>query len=124
MNKHDYIRAGVDIAEGFHFDGLTGFRWITNASGSAFRFPGQWALVPEFHKDIFLDVLAAQLIRQFDKKDGFEIAVLPKSTTIRILRGSDKWLISKGPCRAMNTIKVIVESKLLDAGDFNGQNRA
>lgn len=71
MDDQDYIRKGAELADGFHFDKLTGYRWISSSdkAEATFYFPGQWNLIPEFHTQVFLDALAAQLERQY--QDGY-----------------------------------------------------
>lgn len=64
MNDQGYIKEGVELADGFNFDRSTGYRWVDREGEPSFYFGGQWSLIPEFHKQIFLNALAAQLVRQ------------------------------------------------------------
>ena len=97
MKDKDYIKAGVELADGFSI-----------AVGGLFQTPRGNAV----EYTVFNDALAAQLVRQVDALGhdtkmgvGFcQILNARKSVLMAHVDGSD---------RTMNAIKVIVDSKVL-----------
>ena len=114
MSKTDYIRAAVDLADGWRVFGgmdIEGWDYIAPHQQDDKR-------LSEITQ-VDLDTLAAQLVRQVDALDGFFVdsdeygtaKVWAKESGLgmgRIAKSNDG---DKG--RTMNTIKAIVDSKVL-----------
>jgi len=111
MDDRDYIRKAVELADGFdcYDDGLglviTYAAWQANINNSAYN-------------KAILDALAAQLVRQVDETD-YGITFDGTDQPETIVWGSHLFTpivksCSFGPDRTMNTIKAIVDSKVLE----------
>lgn len=61
-----------------------------------------------------LDALAAQLVRQVDELSGYWVTTRPDRTRVMAELISGIFGEAEGPDRTMNTIKVIVDSKILE----------
>lgn len=100
MNNQDYIRAGVELADGWE-------NGPENGPGSNVvqcGFGNDQSL--DSIKQPYLDALTAQLVRQCDSKG---ILVYCKVLTLMI--GDEKY---GGADRTMSTIKAIIDSKVLE----------
>ena len=118
MKDKDYIKAAVELAEGWdHSIGPNGDDlWLDPPGVSP---PGPYGGM--FHiadvGNVIKDALAAQLARQVDALD--KIYVFCGNGTVCIKREAivrvrdDIILCIDGPDRTMNTIKAIVDSKVL-----------
>jgi len=106
MNDQEYIRKAVELADGFNMDEQA----IVIHEWSDFCFIDD----PSQH---VLDALAAQLVRQVDARaKGVEVEVFDGFARIDSAppRQYERIAIAEGPDRTMNTIKVIVDSKVLE----------
>ena len=111
MNDNDYIRKAVEMANGFEISHPDDKRLET------YYFPtGMGHKVRKGHApQIFLDALAAQLVRQVESpyyvamtlhhSAVMKIASLRQDSEISFVENEFEW--------AMNTIKVIIDSKVL-----------
>lgn len=104
MTDEDYIRAGVELAEGFDIfsEGL----YINHIGYCTVEEPLSW----------ILDALTAQLVRQVDavrSKSGYLLCVWQKPKSTTILDGEKLVCQAAGDRREMNTIKTIVDSGVL-----------
>ncbi len=109
MTDNDYIRKAVELADGFMLNG--------NLIGGSFMFDvGGSIEIPTIEDNQWLlDALAAQLVRQMDELILYSVHIKPigafidhEGTGERI---TDCYLTGG---RTMNTIKAIVDSKVLD----------
>ena len=90
MNEQDYIKAAVELADG----------WTYHDGDCSHEETERWFIGCKLPQ-VWLDALAAQLVRQVDAIDGEKIH-------------NDFIQIGVGPKdRTMNTIKAIVDSKVL-----------
>jgi len=114
MTDQDYIRAGVKLAGGWEYEGGEICGWIDypDYTGTSFD-------CTDDMEEHWKDALAAQLVRQVDALDdhsiesGFEMTALIISCDLEF-RGAGSVLNEvEGSDRAMNTIKVIVDSGVL-----------
>lgn len=122
----EYLRAGVEQADGWSCTEYAGTKqaYLDSAGGSLWRAHDdeEWPLsdLPQ----IMLDALAAQLVRQVDKvlDDWRLLELFPGHTAVRVVekelgennyRGRDLGACY-GDDRAMNTVKAIVDSKVLE----------
>ncbi|MCK5641588.1 MAG: hypothetical protein KAJ19_12370 [Gammaproteobacteria bacterium] len=111
MNDNDYIKAAVELADGFE--------WHDGEPGGIY-----WPKVPleanesglyiwsSLEYQPVLDALAAQLVRQVDAIRGSGVIVGPYKSGI-YFEGGTKHEFDSGEDRTMNTIKAIVDSKIL-----------
>lgn len=110
MNDNDYIRKGVELAA------KSGIAHWQELNQFLHQFPLEEAHDNEQNRQCELDALAAQLVRQVDatsKSVWPELIVYHNVTKIH--DGSVmKWVVD-GSNRTMNTIKAIVDSKVLEA---------
>ena len=106
----DYIKAAVEQADGFQL----------TSDGRYFSLP-DGGYVPPIDEcpQQYIDALAAQLARQVDDTE-YRLIVSGRFTEIMqdnfedVKRMTSKCIASsKGPNRSMNTIKVVVDSKVL-----------
>jgi len=111
MTDQDYIRKAVELADG----------WQLHPKNHAFVGP-TWPIQFSFNgrhqtPQQVKDALAAQLVRQVDALDGWELEAWPNETTLHP-RGLgtefDSCRFVEGKDRTMNTIKAIVDSKVLE----------
>ena len=113
MNDQDYIRAGVELADGFDItDGGKGFGLtIRKLDGEDWT----WCFGDVKDPPTFLkDALAAQLVRQVDALGFLDCDIDGGGTSIICPSNSEVAPIRVwGDNRAMNTIKVVVDSKVL-----------
>ena len=106
----DYIRKGVELADGFEVYNSSGLdriyqaEWATHQCYPAIDNCHQWAL----------DALAAQLVRQVDALGRVSLTVGPNATQVLFGDLSSQNQLSKSVDRTMNTIKAIVDSKVLE----------
>ena len=118
MNNQDYIRKAVVLSDGFHFDIASGYRWVCGGDDPPFHFEGQWNLIPDFHKQIFLDALAAQLVRQVDAT-SYDIDTCSDEVYVWHMNDMNDGIVNdaieKGPDRTMNTLRAIVDSGVLES---------
>ncbi len=103
MTDSDYIRAAVELAEGWTAEPSR--ICVNNAVFYIDLADGQWVI----------DALAAQLVRQVDAapKIHFESGGVGQ---VNVWRESEPWnrrTHAEGPDRTMNTIKAIVDSGVL-----------
>lgn len=114
----DYIRKAVDLADG----------WQTTRLGdqSIVVFVPHPEPKPKPHGELLRiglltdphvkDALAAQLVRQVDANELFEVSIR-RNFTSTVAYEDDFWVnksISESPDRTMNTIHAIVDSKVLE----------
>lgn len=115
MNDQDYIRKGVELADGFEIKNPTKLEiecwgeqdilWVEDYGSCPIN------LIPQ----LVFDALAAQLVRQVDATGSHWVRPLPDSTTIFHSHSNDAVQAVCGLGRTMNAIKVIVDSKVLEA---------
>lgn len=116
MDDNDYIRKAVELADGWGFDGI----WLCYGDAGAKIHDGEHAFdkpMPNYLKD----ALAAQLVRQMDALDKFgvmqwatgDVDVMEYTATDNPLEREHILASRSAPDRAMNTIKAIVDSKVL-----------
>jgi len=105
----DYIRKGVELADGFEI--ADAWIWKIYGTPQHFRPANQ---PPQY----LLDALAAQLVRQVDALAEVSVEVFQGWSAVR---DAEPPTISRfdlaaayGPDRTMNTIKAIVDSKVLE----------
>ena len=110
-----YIRKAVELSDGFKWYEITTLdptdhSWIKLPEAFGWTEP----LWFKWNEQSALDALAAQLVRQIDAHpDGFW-SCGPTGTTISNSDGRCiGYTFSKGEDRTMNTIKAIVDSKVL-----------
>ena len=106
---NDTIRKAVELADGFQLSKLTN-------DGTYFSLPHGGFLPPIIDcPQQYLDALAAQLVRQVDDNGGYAVVIKRAST---IIHGANDPPIFKhcsyGSDRTRNTIKAIVDSKILE----------
>ena len=104
MNDQDYFKEGVELADG----------WVTYKDADYFLGANYFAChAYDDAPQPVLDALAAQLVRQIPKPYG--IWQYPIGVSISSMDLEDGRELSKveGPDRTMNTIKAIVDSKVL-----------
>ena len=103
MNHQDYIRAAIDLADGWKY--YDDDPYVDSPLGSAFLSP---------LKEGVLDALAAQLVRQVDAKNMVHLTVDRRGVSINGLRQRLAREERSGTQdRTMNTIKAIVDSGVL-----------
>lgn len=102
MNEQDYIKAAVELADG----------WTYHDGDCSHEETERWFIGCKLPQ-VWLDALAAQLVRQIPKPYG--IWQYPIGVSISSMDLEDGRELSKveGPDRTMNTIKAIVDSKVL-----------
>jgi len=105
MTDNEYIRATVELADGFSWE------WTQPRKELLIRF-GTVAvnMTNTVYSPWMLDALAAQLVRQVDATD-YEIRMQSCATTVFYV-GDEFWQVG-GKGRTMNTIKAIVDSEVL-----------
>lgn len=105
MNNQDYIRAGVELADGFQLAD----------EGVFFSLP-YGGFVPPVKNcpQQYLDALAAQLVRQVDTVAGIEFDVTSRSSSMWSPVEDEFGNCKIGDDRTMNTIKAIVNSRVLE----------
>ena len=113
MNDQDYIRKAVELADGWI--ACDDFFMLPNLS--EIRYDGLRShvsdgYVQEALEQIHKDALAAQLVRQMDATE-YRVLTDDDETTIHYKEESEYRFASYGPDRTMNTIKAIVNSKVL-----------
>ncbi len=102
MSDTDYIRKAVELADGFVPEAL--------------QVSGTENLQVGFEEQFFLDALAAQLVRQVDALPEHGVHIYPWDTQVQ-WRDNCCVAAHGDICandRTMNTIKAIVDSKVLD----------
>lgn len=104
MNDQDYIKVAVELADGWALQ--------RNERGVQYVLGPHFSMIMHFNHPIdwVLDALAAQLVRQVDNQIGSWIEVSPTLTRAYGNHGDHK---TEGPDRTMNTIKAIVDSRVL-----------
>ena len=104
----DYIRKAVELADGWIIHGLTGFSTPQSGDDAALDDIGNMTQMEK-------DALAAQLARQVDATSDAEIEVYRGVTSVWHSKLKNKRTDIRGQDRAMNTIKSVVDSKVLDS---------
>ena len=108
MNDQDIIRKAVELADGFGlmpgWDEAFYVEQPWDELSSSFKDPDQW----------MLDALAAQLVRQVDALPVPRFLVDSVGATLYGEKGQGTFI--RGPDRTMNTLRAIVESKVLEEG--------
>jgi len=114
MNNEDYIRIkkAVGLADGWKID--------PNGIWPPFPFPA-YADIKDT-QPIILDALAAQLVRQVDSLDKYVVHAFSTRTAVRTSGPLMDIADAKGPDRTMNTIKAIIDSKVLKAAQEHGDS--
>jgi len=104
------IRKAVELAEGWRLsdDNQPLIYLIDEIESDEMSFMS-WSY-PQW----MLDALAAQLVRQVDAINEFTCVCAQEKLTF--VYGTGYWK-AEGPDRTMNTLKAIVESKVLEDGD-------
>lgn len=125
MNDQDYIRKAVELADGWRIN----LHSDVDENANPFETEVMWNPSVGSHKlsdpgQTILDALAAQLVRQVDALDADAdpefirpvlIHIFADSTTINDCRQMPPpHLEYDGPDRTMNTIRAIVDSKVLE----------
>ena len=107
MRDEDYIKAGVGLTDGFEYEVHFGqvSNWIRTPEGQ--RYP-----------DTSLEVralIAEQLVRQVDHIHHYEVVAEIETSRVREWAGPEVKTTTSctGYDRTMNTIKCIVDSKVL-----------
>ncbi len=105
MSDQDYIRKAIGLAD--HFDFENDELIITPVGTASMDY------VCEYHS--FTDLLAAQLVRQVDALDTPDTVEVTHNKVWVGYRSknNESWRSTKGPDRAMNTIRAIVDSGIL-----------
>ena len=98
MNNQEYIRAAVELADGWEM--FEGGPCILGVCIGSIEPSSKW-------QPIMLAALAAQLIEQVDATD-YDIRVFSHSTMI--FHGGHEFRTVSNDGRDMNTIKVVVDS--------------
>ncbi len=101
MNDQDYIRAAVALADGWQYQQIY-FAYLPGCDDAH-----------HLGSQVVLDALAAQLVRQVDATDC-EVCTGQDHAEIYNQKTQETELIFRGGNRTMNTIKVIVDSKVLE----------
>lgn len=105
MNDQGYIRTAIELADKWEQLGETVFCSLS------------MTYIPGFDVPECLDALAAQLVRQVDVLEHYLLSVGRSCTSIIEINNCgekiNKWY-GEGPDRTMNTIKAIVDSKVLE----------
>lgn len=112
MNDTDYIKAGVELAEGWEpclYEG-TGEMY----AAEVFDIGDQVYPEEQHHKD----ALAAQLIRQVDAISTDKLYFQSDTEDVTVHTGEEfvSPVIVAGPDRSMNSIRAIVDSGVLKSG--------
>lgn len=102
MNNQDYIRKAVELADGW--------RWLHRDQVEVPLLNS--AVVNPFEKQWFHDALAAQLVRQVDATGSCVVTVHGRGTELSPPDGT--WIVRTAHGRTMNTIRAIVDSKVLE----------
>ena len=98
----NYIRKAVELADGFEVV-------ADNLAISGLRL---LPCDPDNPHQVFLDALAAQLVRQVDALDEPMAVIIERNYTTLMDGGNTQVVGNEG--RTMNTIKAIVDSKVLE----------
>ena len=107
MNDQDYIRAGIELADGWEYDDdIHNKVWVR---------PDHYVYANnDDSQQIYLDALAAQLVRQVDALDNIDIDCHKERTYLREWSGLHRDEVEAiGSDRTMNAIKVVVDSEVL-----------
>ncbi len=107
MTDQDYIKAGIELADGWSIKGDTG---IYGPDG----FRMGWVDKPF---QFGLDALAAQLVRQVDEHHEVFAKRTKTHVCSALVDGGNSLAMQRGPDRTMNTIKAVVDSGVLEAID-------
>ncbi len=115
MSNQNYIKRAVELAKHWWGAGTEAF------GPSNFHRPYASLKVDSPDTRFFLDALAAQLVRQIDALDTPHTIQVSHNRVWSGYRSksAETWKITQGPDRAMNTIKAIVNSSVLTAGEGN-----
>ena len=117
----DLIRKAVELADGWDYetDDIEEpvLLIVTMAGGGHFDvqfvLEGDWSTDLNGMDQLLLDALAAQLVRQVDALEDYWVCVEDDRATIQC-DGIFVDVQHKGPDRTLNTIKAIVDSKVLE----------
>lgn len=122
MTDEEYIRAGVDLAEGWHWNEYSDTDEVdlSDADGAAWYDDECDPITPHAFPRILLDAVAAQLWRQVDERPD-EIACVADYGWAKVIRFQDAepfnhWVqlsLVKGENRSWNVLKAIVDSGVL-----------
>ena len=110
MTDNDYIRAAVKLADrwAIYMPG----QFVNSNEGLAVESPCGYMGVLDATPEL-LDALAAQLVRQVDAANKFHLATFVEFTDIRSDNDLKRVARVEDGDRTMNTIKAIVDSKVL-----------
>ena len=103
LTTGDYIRKAVQLADGWH---VSSDDCVTTDEFGGLAHPTE--------SEILLDALAAQLVRQVDAIDAIYVMSYPDKSAVIDDGLLDVVGIHEGPDRTMNTIKAIIDSKVLE----------
>ena len=121
MNDKDFIRKAVELADGWGYgiedEGTEDeLAYLENADDT-FWYVDEENIDLRSLPRIFMDALAAQLVRQVDALGTHFVGTAPMGSTVyEIISSVSERPIMKshGDGRTMNTIKAIVDSGVLD----------
>ena len=105
----DYIKRVVELADGFDIHYARVLRVLTNHG----------TFYVDYDEQFFLDALAAQLVRQVDAIENFELLIRRDVTQLinvysEAFEMDEMIEYSGGHGRTMNTIRAIVDSGVLE----------
>ncbi len=109
MNDQDYIRKAVELADGWADNNWREIQGIPDGAG--FVAPITEGYFP--NNETFLDALAAQLVRQVDALNRYDVRISKRCTLMYDDPAMAAQWGSSDDNRTMNTIKVIVDSEVL-----------
>ncbi len=128
MTDQDYIRKAVELADGWEIDnqedGDAEYDYLSQAGNMEWHFNEDPMWVNDI-PEIFIDALAAQLVRQVDSVAGYDLVSYTERAEIEsdLQRSPDgkticrSWRVvaqSINQGRTMNTLKAIIDSGVLN----------
>ena len=111
MTDEEYIKAGVELADGWHLNALADADFYHQWGDSQYDFISSPLSDPDQY---LLDALAAQLVRQTDAIKRYTINAFGGASVHSNPSSVEGIVNRRGPDRTMNTIKAIVDSGALE----------
>lgn len=113
MSDTDYIRKAVELADGFQWRGET---YLGRTNDPAILVDTPAGTTFPCDDQFMLDALAAQLVRQVDALDNYYVLSGHDGSQVEYEDELEAYCVctTEGPDRTMNTIKAIVDSKVLE----------
>ena len=109
MKDQDYIRKAVELADGWY--------WVSDNRGGEVGHDQTgflWYLRDERESQLYLDALAAQLVRQVDATEHWVTSTSLGNACVWLRDGAGKVFKStENDNRTMNTLRAIVDSGVL-----------